>query len=107
MPITATDYRFHDVYKSILDNDKLREEFEEIYYRILSNWGGHQIGGYPYFTQEDPRYDFDKEKDFLLLQMDSDRHFGWGDAGVANFFIEQSKLESLDFTEVLYNWDCH
>ena len=30
----------------------------------------------------------------------------WGDAGIANFFIRQSALKNLDFTDVLYNWDC-
>ena len=30
----------------------------------------------------------------------------WGDCGVANFFISRTDLEKLDFSRVLYNWDC-
>ncbi|WP_155392911.1 DUF1963 domain-containing protein, partial [Clostridium sporogenes] len=30
----------------------------------------------------------------------------FGDAGVANFFINEEDLKKLDFTKVLYNWDC-
>ena len=30
----------------------------------------------------------------------------WGDCGVANFFIPRANLERLDFSQVLYNWDC-
>ena len=31
----------------------------------------------------------------------------WGDMGVANFFIEPNALKNLDFTNVLFNWDCY
>ena len=67
--------------------------------------------GYPSFTQEDPRTE-DSPFDTLLLQIDSMRgeennySILWGDCGVANFFIAQSDLENLDFSRVLYNWDC-
>lgn len=71
---------------------------------------GHKIGGYPAFTQCDPR-DEDSEYDFLLLQLDSDYDgdktmIMWGDSGVGNFFINSEKLKNLDFSDVLYNWDC-
>lgn len=70
----------------------------------------HQIGGYPYFTQNDPRDD-DSPYDFVLFQLDSEfwNHHEkvlWGDCGVANFFINAEKLKKLDFTDILYNWDC-
>ena len=48
----------------------------------------------------------------LLLQIDSmDDEKGnvqtiWGDAGVCNFFINKDKLKNLDFSDILYNWDC-
>ncbi|MCL2424330.1 MAG: DUF1963 domain-containing protein, partial [Micrococcales bacterium] len=73
---------------------------------------GHHIGGYPLFTQWDPRDDND---DFaghttLLFQLDTDQAGGidimWGDMGVGNFFIEPDRLAVLDFSNVLYNWDC-
>ena len=45
----------------------------------------------------------------LLLQLDSDLKSGilmWGDSGEANFIINEKALEELDFSRVLYNWDC-
>ncbi len=72
--------------------------------------GGHWMLGYPNFTQEDPRSQ-DSPFNTLLLQIDSMEEEGrnpilWGDCGVANFFIPQADLENLDFSRVLYNWDC-
>ena len=63
----------------------------------------HQIGGLPFFTQSDVR----REGDVLLFQMDSEGEIGWGDMGIANFFISLSDLKAQDFTNVLYNWDCY
>lgn len=65
---------------------------------------GHKVGGYPYFTQTDPRTGGDWE---LLLQLDSDDEMMWGDAGVGNFFIPPADLARADFSRVLYTWDCH
>ena len=45
--------------------------------------------------------------DVLLFQMDSEGKIGWGDMGIANFFISLSDLKAHDFTNVLYNWDCY
>ncbi|SUC47704.1 Domain of uncharacterised function (DUF1963) [Providencia stuartii] len=70
---------------------------------------GHRIGGYPFFTQTDPR-EYRKEiQDYvLLLQIDSDYETGilWGDIGVGNFFIHPEDLKNKDFSKVVYNWDC-
>lgn len=76
----------------------------------------HQLGGYPYFTQEDPRCGDDQlaDLDVLLFQLDSDmrkRDEGgdlvmWGDCGVGNFFINREALKRRDFSRVCYNWDC-
>lgn len=72
--------------------------------------GRHWMLGYPYFTQYDPR-DENSPYDTLLLQIDTDGagkadYVMWGDAGVGNFFINHEKLERLDFSDVLYTWDC-
>lgn len=69
---------------------------------------GSRIGGYPYFTQTDPReYEADYQKyDTMLLQIDTDEEIMWGDSGVANFFISAEDLAKKDFSRVLYNWDC-
>lgn len=75
---------------------------------------GHKVGGFPEFTQCDPREDMEENKyDFLLFQLDSDYENSdddrvlWGDCGVGNFFIDSEKLKKLDFSDVLYNWDCY
>lgn len=69
---------------------------------------GAHIGGYPYFTQSDPReYESRyRELDTILLQIDTDDEIMWGDSGVANFFISAEDLAKRDFSRVLYNWDC-
>ncbi len=74
---------------------------------------GHWLFGYAYFTQNDPRdYMVDLQDYILLFQMDSDyagdseHEILWGDCGVGNFFIKPEDLEKLDFSKVMYNWDC-
>ncbi|MDE6426321.1 MAG: DUF1963 domain-containing protein [Ruminococcus sp.] len=73
---------------------------------------GHKVGGYPYFTQSDPRDEKMLEYyDFLLFQLDTDSIGDedvvmWGDSGVGNFFINSEKLKNCDLSDVLYNWDC-
>ena len=90
-----------------LDDDSEDELYEEV------SGDGSKIGGYPYFTQSDPRaYENLDSYNTLLLQIDSmDDEKGnvqtiWGDAGVCNFFINKDKLRNLDFSDILYNWDC-
>ena len=70
---------------------------------------GHLLGGYPYFTQDDPRQYTEEIQDYVLLfQLDSDVSLDicWGDAGVANFFIHPDDLKNRDFSRVAYTWDC-
>jgi uncharacterized protein YwqG len=74
-------------------------------------WFQHQIGGYPSFTQEDPRKnraDKNDVPDVLLLQINADDNtgFSWGDMGIANWFISRDNLLKQNFSNVLYNWDC-
>lgn len=73
--------------------------------------GSHKLGGFPFFTQWDPRDDDRLTYEFLLLQVDSDFTDGydimWGDSGIGNFFISEKDLKELDFTDVLFNWDCY
>ncbi len=85
------------------------KEDREALWKELDNTG-HWLLGYPYFTQSDPR-DPDGPYDTLLFQMDSETVGGedyvlWGDCGVGNFFINRRDLENLDFSRVLYSWDC-
>lgn len=91
-----------------IDNDDY-EELGELYFEYFSG-DGHRIGGYPYFTQSDPRENIKKTEShsILLLQIDSDDTIEcmFGDVGVANFFIKKEDLLKKDFTNVLYTWDC-
>ena len=101
-------------------NDAIDEFFEDDEDgEDLDEW--HLIGGCPFFMQGDPREgnrDL-KKYDTLLFQMSSDYmsddweteipqkyQIMWGDAGVANFFINRQDLRNLKFDDVLYNWDC-
>lgn len=103
------DVRFENsnIIKDIINKyPGLEEELEESLYDDCSN-SGHKIGGYAYFTQEDPRlYNNEIENYILLLQIDTDDEIMWGDSGVANFFIDAADLAKKDFSKVIYNWDC-
>ena len=122
--ITSTDFLFEEiVLKTICElfpneniedlyNDIERDVFDALFKAF--NGVDHAIGAYPTFTQWDPRNPEEKDAyGITLLQVES--HWNndsssngimWGDSGVANFFINKEKLESLDFEDVLFNWDC-
>lgn len=104
MPISWDDYNFNNVYKDI----NLTEEENDDYMEKL-NIDGCKLGGYPNFTQSDPREDKKlRIFDTLLFQLDYEEECDlmFGDGGIANFFINEEDLRKLDFTKVLYNWDC-
>jgi uncharacterized protein YwqG len=90
--------------------EKIEDNIDDYLEKCNSEFG-HKIGGYPNFTQWDPRHEDDRH-DILLFQLDSEFGNGtdrilWGDMGVANFFINREKLRHCDFSDVLYNWDCY
>lgn len=101
----AGDFRFD----SLIGADDKYEHYAELerYYELYGSLS-HKIGGYPGFTQFDPREHYHKDRTELLLQVDSDDAIDiiWGDCGVANFFISEEDLKNKDFSKVLYNWDC-
>lgn len=72
-------------------------------YKPVESWGT-RIGGYPNFTQDDPRTS--DKYDALLLQIDSEKGIVWGDCGIANVFINSDKLKKKDFSDVFFTWDC-
>ncbi|MBQ8435194.1 MAG: DUF1963 domain-containing protein [Oscillospiraceae bacterium] len=117
--MTERDYRFESIFcekYNSLNPDNPIKSLYDLDYDIdleehIKNSFGHKIGGYPAFTQTDPRENGDTH-DFVLFQLDSD--FGgnddrimWGDAGIGNFFINSEKLKNCDFSDVIYNWDCY
>lgn len=113
--VAAGDYRFDLMLKERDPADDLPDELLEQLYGALSG-DGAKIGGYAYFTQEDPRtYRSTRDADgesakgewLLLFQMDTHGDdIMWGDCGVANWFIREADLANLDFSHVWYNWDC-
>ncbi|MDR2750272.1 MAG: DUF1963 domain-containing protein, partial [Clostridiales bacterium] len=111
-PMPSSDFRFEDtvmaLYKSLISKKAGIDDIDiDTWERIAQSVqeSGHRIGGYPFFTQEDPRRTGDS-RTVLLLQVDSIGGVCWGDAGVANFFISPEKLKARDFSDVIYNWDC-
>lgn len=123
--ITYSDGRFRDLFLDRWNKrypEKAVENFydlpDEIFENMVDSHDGpdcaHQLGGYPYFTQYDPRYEFDSAElakyTEVLFQIDSqfDTKWDlcWGDAGVRNLFISRENLEALDFSDLLYNFDC-
>lgn len=119
-PISPAHYQFPqktgiNLFDPALEEEMGEADFEQFEVAISNYYecfNGHRLGGYPGFTQNDPRERFQQEGEpyRLLLQIDSEAtqkvDIQWGDMGIANFFIQQSALERLDFSKVLYNWDC-
>ena len=80
---------------------------EKAWEKIKQHTVENLIGGYPDFTQTDPREERRyKKHSVLLLQIESDEGIMWGDCGVGNFFIKPDDLKKCDFSHVLFNWDC-
>lgn len=121
------DYRFEEYFVKAAEKAGWKVDKSKGFYGNFSDEGrdflydeiepsGHWMLGYPYFTQSDPREEygdrtFNKEYTVQLFQMDSDYGDGedyimWGDAGVANFFMNKEDLAKEDFGDVLYSWDC-
>lgn len=98
--LSLADYRF----PQLTGVDPLSEETEDL--DLDCDGTGHKVGGYASFTQEDPRGELEGEPYELLLQLDLDTPLMWGDSGVGHFFIRPSDLARLDFSRVLYHWDC-
>lgn len=66
----------------------------------------HHIGGHPEFTQDDWRGDRRYHGvDRVLLNLWSDDHIMWGDAGQGQFLIRREDLLKRDFSRVFYQWD--
>ena len=122
--ITSNDFQFEEValqtIQELFPNEDVKDLYDylerDIFDTLFKAFNGvnHAIGAYPTFTQWDPRNpDEPNVYDITLLQVESqwsndsnDAQIMWGDSGVANFFINKEKLESLDFEDVLFSWDC-
>jgi len=119
MPITESDFRFTRALQKycgdILEVDSILDIPDDIGDIIFEELFGEKtrLGGYPCFTQFDPREEIDDNDYELLFQIvsefdekEGDYLIIWGDAGIANFFIKTEDLLNCEFSRVLYNWDC-
>jgi len=118
---TANDFRFEEVflkcYNELADEpvESLWDLDDKTCDAIHDNtFPDAVIGGYPIFTQEDPRSaDSLGDCDTLLFELDSveSREKGidimWGDSGTGTFMIPLENLRKLDFSRVAYNYDCY
>ena len=43
----------------------------------------------------------------MLMQLESDEVFMWGDCGNAQIFIKLSDLKKSDFSKTFYDWQCY
>jgi uncharacterized protein YwqG len=104
MPVDITDYRFETLLPEIAADDDLSDAVAS----INSEAPAIRLGGYPNFTQQDPRSDSAGRNlgDFALLTVDTTDGVMWGDSGVAQFLMQEDDLRRLDFSKVHYNWDC-
>lgn len=83
------------------------DELERELWRVFA-LPGHRLGGYAYFNQEDPRYDFEYNPSLmLLLQIDHNqgKRAHWNFHGTAQFLIDPAALAARDFSAVAFNWD--
>ncbi|MDO4878416.1 MAG: YwqG family protein [Neisseria sp.] len=119
--MSLEDYRFESSMPKLNRFLEDKAEEEDYDWTLHEKYGDaffcetHRIGGYPFFTQEDPRAYANSvmPQDYeLLFQLASDCgkdqevEVMWGDAGVGGFFIRPEDLKKRDFSKVAYNWDC-
>lgn len=115
--MTICDYMFdstaQDAINESAEQGLSKDDYYDSEFTAMIGGEGHKLGGYPMFTQWDPRDESRYMKyDCLLLQIDTDYNNGenktmFGDSGVCNFFIPREKLKNQDFSDVLYTWDCY
>ncbi|RJF71492.1 DUF1963 domain-containing protein [Deinococcus cavernae] len=111
-PVTTDDRAFeavtgHRAWELLGADEAGEDEVEHAFERYAKLAGtGHKLGGYPNFTQNDPRALEDPHVLLFQLDSDDDLNMMWGDVGIANFFISPQDLAQRDFSRVAYHWDC-
>lgn len=104
MTMDSSDYRFPDALPDIVDNEDLLEAYFNWASEESSAW---RLGGYPTFTQSDPRENPNfAGLDFTLATIDTSDGVMWGDSGAGQFLMNEKDLAAGDFSRVVYNWDC-
>jgi len=100
--VNVNNYRELDDYFGTFPwYDKIRDGYEN---------HGITLGGYPDFTQNDPRYDMKENRDECLFKLDSwmdYNTFDIGDAGILFALISQKDIEECNFDKAIIDWDCY
>lgn len=120
--MAINDYRFVKIFTSIVNEifgtdlknyadlddyfgnfawyDKLRDGYEN---------PAITLGGYPDFTQNDPRYNMKENRDECLFKLDSWANYhkiSIGDSGILFTLISQEDIEKCNFENAIVDWDC-
>ncbi|WP_194841652.1 YwqG family protein [Sporosarcina obsidiansis] len=110
-PLFTDIVEFKQVYGMTKDEIEVFDPYADELDELLDF--GTRLGGYPNFTQTDPRvYEKEETHDVLLFQLDTDYDMDggweimWGDSGVGNFFISRQDLKDNKFENAWYTWDC-
>lgn len=92
-------------------------ELEDEYFEAVENaedenegWGREcYVGGYPDFTQSDPRTKRNGTDGHTLnlLSLGYSDNILIGDAGRMHFLIREDHWVAGDLSDIIYNWDCH
>jgi uncharacterized protein YwqG len=98
MTMDSSDYRFPGALPDIADNEELLEAYFNWASEARSAW---RLGGYPTFTQSDPRENTEfAGLGFTLATIDSSDGVMWGDMGAGQFLINEKDLAAGDFSRV-------
>lgn len=119
-PMTVNDYRFNkvfmEIYKKYINSNAEGyweiENIDEDEINIIFSANDIRYGGNPAFIQGDIREYSEKYRNSILLFqvpsiLEKDIHISWGDAGIANFFINEEDLMKKNFKKVIFSWDCY
>ncbi len=120
--MSINDYRFIKIMCDIVNQvygtafntyDDLDDYFTEFsWYDKLSDECENPsitVGGYPDFTQQDPRYDIKENKDECLFKLDSMedlKTFSIGDSGILFVLISKEDIQKCNFENGFVDWDC-
>lgn len=76
------------------------------YNQLLPGPESCHVGGYPNFAQGDPRARFPDRARTLLVNLDQEDLFFWGDAGSAQLFGDPAGLARGDVSSLWWDWAC-
>ena len=105
MAIDPSDYRLIKMLGALVEDDEAFEAYCEWHAAPAL-----RLGGYPTFTQSDPR-EYTRARsaaigDVNLLTIDTAEGIMFGDSGATQILVRQGDLERCNFSRVAYNWDC-